>query len=64
MASAARRLARPDGPAEFTDVGVGVPNDVPQAVLEEVSQRTPGFLGWQQERWLYHCSDAAAFLGR
>ena len=30
----------------------------------ELSQRTPGFFGWQQERWLYHCSDAAAFVGR
>ena len=32
-------------------------------VLEEISRRTPGFSGWQQERWLYHCADAAAFLG-
>jgi uncharacterized protein len=57
-------LARPDGPAEFTDVGWGIPKDVPQGVLEQVSQRTPGFTGWQQGHWLYHCSDAAAFLGR
>ena len=61
--TAAVRLARPDGPAEFTDVGWGVPDDVPAGVLEEVSQRTPGFIGWQQEHWLYHCADAAAFLG-
>ncbi|MCU1389823.1 MAG: hypothetical protein JWL72_3161, partial [Ilumatobacteraceae bacterium] len=26
--------------------------------------RTPGFDGWQQEHWLYHCGDATAFLGR
>lgn len=45
-------------------MGEGFPSDVPPAVLEEVSQRTPGFIGWQQERWLYHCSDAAAYLGR
>ncbi|MEV6270917.1 CbrC family protein [Kribbella sp. NPDC051936] len=50
--------------AEFTDVGWGVPDDVPKAVREEISQRTPGFIGWQQEHWLYHCADAAAFLGR
>jgi uncharacterized protein len=62
--TAAHRLARPDGPAEFTDMSWGVPSDIPKTVLEEVSQRTPGFLGWQQEHWLYHCSDAAAFLGR
>lgn len=61
--AAAARLALPDGPAEFTDVGWGVPDDVPASVLQEVSQRTPGFIGWQQEHWMYHCSDAAAFLG-
>lgn len=32
-------------------------------VEEEVSRRTPGFSGWQQERWLGCCDDAAAFLG-
>jgi uncharacterized protein len=50
--------------AEFTDVGWGVPPEVPGAVLQEVSTRTPGFSGWQQEHWLYHCGDAAAFLRR
>jgi len=49
--------------AEFTDVGWGVPDDVPAQVLEVVAQRTPGFSGWQQEHWLYHCADGAAFLG-
>lgn len=29
---------------------VGAPN-VRQAVMAEVSQRTPGFTGWQQEQW-------------
>lgn len=62
--TAARRLGGAEGPAEFTDVGWGVPADVPQAVLGVVSQETPGFFGWQPEHWLYHCSDAAAFLGR
>lgn len=60
---AAVTLGRPDGPAEFTDVGVEVPEGVPDQVLAEVAHRTPGFRGWQQERWLYHCHDAAAFLG-
>ena len=50
--------------AEFTDVGWGVPSDVPPAVTEEIAKRTPGFRGSQQEHWLYHCRDAAAFLGR
>jgi uncharacterized protein len=53
--------------AEFTDAaGVGgystVPG-VPNAVIEEVAFRTPGFSGWQQEHWLACCSDAAAFVG-
>ena len=31
--------------------------------MDEVAYRTPGFTGWQQERWSTHCGDAAAFLG-
>ena len=42
------------------DYGV---RDVPTEVVEEVTQRTPGFSGWQQEQWWTHCNDAAAFLG-
>lgn len=34
------------------------------SIIDEVVHRTPGFFGWQQERWLIHCGDAAAFLGR
>jgi uncharacterized protein len=52
-----------DFDAEFTTVD-GAPADVPATVLDEVLHRTPGFAGWQQERWLFHCSDAAEFLGR
>jgi uncharacterized protein len=52
---------------EFTDsAGVtGYDNSIPipQSVIEEVSFRTPGFTGWQQEHWLTCCGDAAAFLG-
>ncbi|MOA39335.1 hypothetical protein D3C78_1611030 [compost metagenome] len=29
-----------------------------------MSQRTPGFNGWQQERWFTHCNDAAEFIGK
>lgn len=54
--------------AEFTDAaGVGdyrFPKTLPESVVEEVSFRTPGFCGWQQERWLACCNDAAQFLGR
>jgi uncharacterized protein CbrC (UPF0167 family) len=53
--------------AEFTD-SAGITSDsgeqVPSAVVEEVSYRTPGFIGWQQEHWVACCGDAAAFLGR
>jgi len=28
-----------------------------------VTTRTPGFNGSQQEHWLFHCGDGAAFLG-
>ena len=40
-----------------------VPEGVPAEVIAELERRTPGFSGWQQERWLFHCNDAAAFLG-
>ena len=43
-------------------VGPGA-NTLPAPVVAEVTQRTPGFSGWQQERWLTHCNDAAIFLG-
>ncbi|OIJ65019.1 hypothetical protein WN71_025805 [Streptomyces mangrovisoli] len=46
----------------FSDA-VDVPDDVPWSVVEEITRRTPGFAGWQQEAWLYHCGDGAAFLG-
>jgi uncharacterized protein len=53
--------------AEFTDpAGVGGYGDwdaVPATVVTEVARRTPGFSGWQQERWWTHCADAAEFLG-
>jgi uncharacterized protein CbrC (UPF0167 family) len=56
--SAAARLG-----FEFTDVGDDVPPNVPGRVLDEITERTPGFSGWQQEHWLYHCGDGAAFIG-
>ena len=54
--------------AEFIDAaGVGGYGDwdsVPDSISDEVAHRTPGFTGWQQEKWFTHCGDAAAFLGR
>jgi uncharacterized protein len=49
--------------AEFTTTD-GAPPDVHPEVLQAVVRRTPGFIGWQQERWLFHCDDAAEFHGR
>lgn len=46
--------------AQFTEID----GRVPPEVLRAVAERTPGFVGWQQERWLVHCGDAAVFLGR
>lgn len=30
--------------------------------LLEVSQRTPGYVSWQQEVWLSHCNEPCAFI--
>ncbi|GLF95310.1 CbrC family protein [Streptomyces yaizuensis] len=48
--------------AHFT-AGECLGEDVPQAVFERVDRRTPGFTGWQEPRWFFHCGDAAAYLG-
>ena len=50
--------------AQFTDLTWRVPDDVSAEVTEVVLRRTPGFNGWQQERWLHHCGDGAEFNGR
>jgi uncharacterized protein CbrC (UPF0167 family) len=50
--------------ASFTDVGFDVPEDVPTSVLDEIEHRTPGYLAWQQDHWMYHCADGCEFLGR
>ena len=47
--------------AEFTDPDPL--SGLDPAIVDEVTRRTPGFSGWQQEQWLTHCNDAAAFLG-
>jgi uncharacterized protein CbrC (UPF0167 family) len=53
--------------ASFTDeTGIGGYGDwepVSEKIIETVAYQTPGFVGWQQERWWTHCSDAAIFLG-
>ena len=53
--SAAKRFS-----ATFNDTGVA--EGIPDAVRAEIEQRTPGYTGWQQERWMACCGDGAEFL--
>lgn len=47
--------------AEFVDAAC-FPDDTPEAALEEITRRTPGYSAWQGEQWPACCGDAAAFL--
>ena len=38
-------------------------DDVPGAILEEITHRTPGIRGLQDPKWFFHCREAAEFLG-
>ena len=49
--------------AEHEIGGHGKWDAVSPAVIEEIAYRTPGFSGWQQERWWTHCHDWALYLG-
>src|SRR5689334_11952726 len=49
--------------AEFTEPSWTATDGVSVEATEIVVHRTPGFVGWQQERWLHHCNDAAEFHG-
>jgi len=46
--------------ASFADKAL-FPDGIARATIEEIAFRTPGFNGWQQERWLGCCGDAATF---
>ena len=49
--------------AEYTSVDWGVPDTVPPEITETIARQTPGFEGWQDPHWLYHCDDGCMFLG-
>ena len=59
--------AHEDFDAEFTDFDSignnGSWDEIPEQVKEIIACKTPGFNGWQPERWWTHCSDAGIFLG-
>lgn len=54
--------------AEFSDstnIGHLASNEwsiITNEIIEEVAFRTPGFSGWQQEKWWSHCDDACEFI--
>jgi uncharacterized protein CbrC (UPF0167 family) len=44
---------------DYPLIDAGVPDDI----VEEVTQRTPGYDSWQQGEWQAHCNDACEFHG-
>lgn len=51
--------------AEYDDEGefCGIKSHRSPEKVEELTKRTPGYHGWQQEFWLAHCDDFCAFIG-
>ncbi len=49
--------------ALFCDPDPLIDSRVPESVVREVSERTPGYSGWNQETWLTCCADACEFHG-
>jgi hypothetical protein len=49
--------------AVFSDDHSLIKAGLASQIVAEVTRRTPGFTGWQQEAWLVHCGDACAFHG-
>jgi uncharacterized protein CbrC (UPF0167 family) len=49
--------------AAFSDAVPLAEAGLEERVIEEVTNRTPGFNSWRQEAWLVHCGDACAFNG-
>lgn len=47
---------------EFIDAGSTEDVDDDEKLIE-LTKRTPGYTGWQQEQWPAHCDDFCAFKG-
>lgn len=47
--------------ASFVDDAT-FPDEISPEIIEEITFRTPSFSGWQQEKWLSCCGDAATFI--
>src|SRR5262245_5821440 len=47
--------------ATFFDAA-SIDDETPEAAIEEISERTPGFATWQSGHWPCCCDDAAAFI--
>lgn len=56
--SAARRFG-----ATYTDDHPLIEAGLPESIIEEVTQRTPGFHSWQAEEWKCCCNDACEYHG-
>ncbi|TQV88247.1 CbrC family protein [Aliikangiella coralliicola] len=39
-------------------------SDLPDEIVKEVQERTPGFYSFQEQDWLEHCDDACEFYGQ
>ena len=50
--------------ATYSDDHALIQAGVPEAVIEEVTQRTPGYHSWQGEAWKCCCGDACEFRGQ
>jgi uncharacterized protein CbrC (UPF0167 family) len=40
-----------------------VDDEVPDAAMDEICERTPGYIAWQQGHWPACCGDAVQFIG-
>ena len=50
--------------AKYSDDQSLIQAGIPEAVIEEITQRTPGYHSWQGEEWKCCCGDACEFHGQ